>query len=66
LLKTLAETRENIALTARELGVSRVTLYRMLRRHDIVPSRGFNATPGVAGVEWDGDAQDHPDPSPAR
>src|SRR6202041_2090368 len=37
LLSVLADTRENIALTARELGVSRVTLYRMMRRHAIVP-----------------------------
>jgi transcriptional regulator with PAS, ATPase and Fis domain len=54
LLSVLAGTRENIALTARELGVSRVTLYRMLRRHGIVPSRGFNAAPGAVEAELDG------------
>ena len=54
LLSVLASTRENIALTARELGVSRVTLYRMMRRHAIVPSRGFNAPPGAVGGEPDG------------
>jgi transcriptional regulator of acetoin/glycerol metabolism len=51
LLSVLADTRENIALTARELGVSRVTLYRMMRRHAIVPSRGFNAAPGAVEGE---------------
>lgn len=51
LLRVLADTQENIALTARELGVSRVTLYRMLRRHAIVPSRGFNGRPGVVGAD---------------
>ena len=54
LLGLLTDTRENIALTARALGVSRVTLYRMLRRHGIVPSRGFNARPGVAGGDLEG------------
>ena len=51
LLRTLADTKENIALTARELGVSRVTLYRMMRRHAVVPSRGFNSPPGAAGSD---------------
>ncbi len=51
LLSVLADTRENIALTARELGVSRVTLYRMMRRHAIVPSRGFNAAPGAVEAD---------------
>ena len=57
LLNVLASTGENIALTARELGVSRVTLYRMMRRHGIVPSRGFNAPPGaveIADCRWCG------------
>jgi transcriptional regulator with PAS, ATPase and Fis domain len=54
LTNVLANTRENIALTARELGVSRVTLYRMMRRHSIVPSRGFNAAPGTVETELDG------------
>jgi transcriptional regulator with PAS, ATPase and Fis domain len=67
LLGVLGDTRENIALTARELGVSRVTLYRMLRRHGIVPSRGFNARPGLAGGNLDGvEHQEHPDVPPAR
>jgi transcriptional regulator with PAS, ATPase and Fis domain len=67
LLGVLAGTGENIALTARELRVSRVTLYRMLRRHRIVPSRGFNARPGVVGDELDGEThQPHPDGSSAR
>jgi transcriptional regulator with PAS, ATPase and Fis domain len=63
LLNVLAATGENIALTARELGVSRVTLYRMLRRHGVVPSRGFNAAPGIAAAELDQIAvQAHSDP----
>lgn len=67
LLSVLAGTRENIALTARELGVSRVTLYRMLRRHAIVPSRGFNAAPGAAGADPDDLApQMHSDAPAAR
>jgi transcriptional regulator with PAS, ATPase and Fis domain len=48
LVEALAETQENISLTAQELGVSRVTLYRMLRRHSIMLSRGLKAPP-VAG-----------------
>ena len=48
LLEALAGTQENITLTAQELGVSRVTLYRMLRRHSINLSRGLKAPP-VAG-----------------
>jgi len=67
LLSVLADTHENIALTARELGVSRVTLYRMLRRHAIVPSRGFNAPPGAAGANADDIVhQPHSDALPAR
>jgi transcriptional regulator of acetoin/glycerol metabolism len=45
LLEALASTQENITLTAQELGVSRVTLYRMLRRHSISLSRGLKAPP---------------------
>ena len=45
LLKALARTHENITLTAQELGVSRVTLYRMLRRHSISLSRGPKVPP---------------------
>jgi transcriptional regulator with PAS, ATPase and Fis domain len=47
LLRALASTQENITLTAQELGVSRVTLYRMLRRHSISLSRGLKAPPVV-------------------
>jgi transcriptional regulator with PAS, ATPase and Fis domain len=45
LLDALSATSENVTLTARHLGVSRVTLYRMLRRHDIELSRGLKAPP---------------------
>jgi len=48
LLEALASTQENITLTAQELGVSRVMLYRMLRRHSIALTRGLKAPP-VAG-----------------
>ncbi len=48
LVEALADTQENITLTAQELGVSRVTLYRMLRRHSINLTRGLKAPP-VAG-----------------
>lgn len=41
LLRVLSETRENITLTAQQLGVSRVTLYRMLHRHSITLNRGL-------------------------
>ncbi|HSZ90700.1 MAG TPA: sigma-54 dependent transcriptional regulator [Acetobacteraceae bacterium] len=47
LLGALANTEENITLTAQELGVSRVTLYRMLNRHAIVLNRGMKAPPGA-------------------
>ncbi|WP_254073320.1 sigma-54-dependent Fis family transcriptional regulator [Acidisphaera sp. S103] len=46
LIGALERTQENIAETARELSVSRVTLYRMLHRHAISLTRGFKATPG--------------------
>jgi transcriptional regulator with PAS, ATPase and Fis domain len=45
LLSALNGTGENITLTARELGVSRVTLYRMLRRHGIELTRGLKPPP---------------------
>jgi transcriptional regulator with PAS, ATPase and Fis domain len=45
LLAALDVTQENITLTAQELGVSRVTLYRMLRRHAISLNRGLKAPP---------------------
>jgi len=48
LLRVLSETAENITLTAQQLGVSRVTLYRMLHRHSITLSRGLK-TPLRAG-----------------
>src|SRR5690349_7845569 len=48
LIEALASTQENITLTAQELGVSRVTLYRMLRRHSINLSRGLKAPPVAA------------------
>ena len=48
LIEALAGTQENVTLTAQELGVSRVTLYRMLRRHSLMLSRGLKAPP-VAG-----------------
>jgi transcriptional regulator with PAS, ATPase and Fis domain len=65
LLSVLADTRENIALTARELGVSRVTLYRMMRRHAIVPSRGFNAAPGAIEADVELPPHAHSDASQA-
>ena len=48
LLDALSRTQENVTLTAQELGVSRVTLYRMLRRHAISLNRGLREAP-VAG-----------------
>ncbi len=45
LLETLERTGENITSTADALRVSRVTLYRMLRRHDIVLKRGLAEAP---------------------
>jgi hypothetical protein len=53
LLGALAEARDNITLAAQQIGVSRVTLYRMLRRHGIIPSRGFKAGPRAAGSVGD-------------
>ncbi|MBV9249578.1 MAG: sigma 54-interacting transcriptional regulator [Acetobacteraceae bacterium] len=45
LIDALARTQENVTLTAQALGVSRVTLYRMLRRHAISLSRGLRDPP---------------------
>ena len=45
LLATLDRMGENITSTADALGVSRVTLYRMLRRHDIELKRGLAEAP---------------------
>ena len=44
-------TQENITETAKGLGVSRVTLYRMLRRHEISLNRGLKSAPGRADLE---------------
>jgi transcriptional regulator with PAS, ATPase and Fis domain len=46
LMDALARAGENITETAKGLGVSRVTLYRMLNRHAISLSRGRKPTPG--------------------
>jgi transcriptional regulator with PAS, ATPase and Fis domain len=48
LLATLERTGENVTSTADALSVSRVTLYRMLRRHGIVLKRGLAEAP-IAG-----------------
>jgi transcriptional regulator with PAS, ATPase and Fis domain len=45
LLATLERTNENVTSTADALSVSRVTLYRMLRRHGIVLKRGLADAP---------------------
>jgi two-component system NtrC family response regulator len=50
-MEALARAGENITETARELGVSRVTLYRMLRRHAILLGRGLKAAPGRAEMQ---------------
>ena len=47
LLNALAHSQENVSLTAQRLGVSRVTLYRMLHRHAIVLNRGSKSPPGA-------------------
>jgi len=45
LVAALERYNENVTLTAQELGVSRVTLYRMLRRHAIALDRGLKEPP---------------------
>jgi transcriptional regulator of acetoin/glycerol metabolism len=45
LLATLERLGENVTSTADALRVSRVTLYRMLRRHGIVLKRGLAEAP---------------------
>jgi transcriptional regulator with PAS, ATPase and Fis domain len=45
LLATLERTNENVTSAADALSVSRVTLYRMLRRHGIVLKRGLAGAP---------------------
>ena len=47
LLATLERLGENVTSTADALNVSRVTLYRMLRRHRIVLKRGLALAPVV-------------------
>jgi len=47
LVQALEQAQENITLTAEALNVSRVTLYRMLRRHSITLKRGLAPAPVV-------------------
>jgi transcriptional regulator with PAS, ATPase and Fis domain len=47
LVQALERAQENITLTAEALNVSRVTLYRMLRRHSITLKRGLAPAPVV-------------------
>jgi transcriptional regulator with PAS, ATPase and Fis domain len=49
LLAALTRHGENVTMTAQELGVSRVTLYRMLRRHGIALDRGLKEPPITRG-----------------
>src|ERR1700712_2663699 len=51
LLAPLERTGENITSAADALRVSRVTLYRMLRRHDIVLKRGLAPAPIARGPQ---------------
>jgi transcriptional regulator with PAS, ATPase and Fis domain len=51
LLATLERTNENVTSTAESLCVSRVTLYRMLRRHGIVLKRGMAASPVIRRMQ---------------
>jgi two-component system NtrC family response regulator len=51
LVDALARAQENITETAKGLGVSRVTLYRMLRRHKISLNRGLKSAPGRADLQ---------------
>ena len=53
LLATLERSSENVTAAAEALGVSRVTLYRMLRRHDIVLKRGLAEGPVPRRVQHD-------------
>jgi two-component system, NtrC family, response regulator len=47
LVQALEQTQENITSAAEALNVSRVTLYRMLRRHGILLKRGLAPAPVV-------------------
>jgi len=38
-LAALANNDQNVTHAAQELGISRITLYRMLRRHDLMSER---------------------------
>ena len=49
LLAALGCHDENVTLAAQELGVSRVTLYRMLRRHSVMLERGLKEPPITRG-----------------
>jgi transcriptional regulator with PAS, ATPase and Fis domain len=49
LLVALSRHGENVTMTAQELGVSRVTLYRMLRRHSVSLERGLKDPPITRG-----------------
>lgn len=49
LVQALEQMQENITSTAEALHVSRVTLYRMLRRHGIVLKRGLAPAPVARG-----------------
>ncbi len=51
LLETLERMGENITSTADALSVSRVTLYRMLRRHGVVLKRGLAGAPVARRVQ---------------
>ena len=43
-IDTLAANNQNVSQAARQLGVSRMTLYRLLDKHDIIST---NSTPGI-------------------
>jgi DNA-binding NtrC family response regulator len=59
LLAALQRFQENVTLASQSLGVSRVTLYRMLRRHRIALKRGLQAAPvGVSRAAMAGSGAD--------
>jgi DNA-binding NtrC family response regulator len=47
----LARNRYNVAAAARDLAISRVTLYRLLRRIGVKPQRETTTTKPVNGLE---------------